>query len=49
MNTDISLARIAEAAEVVDPVFRDSPQFMPEHLSAAAGRNALVKIETVTG
>lgn len=47
MNTDISLARIAEAAEVVDPVFRDSPQFMSEHLSAALGRNVLVKIETV--
>jgi threonine dehydratase len=47
MNTDISLARIAEAAEVVDPVFRNSPQFMSGHLSAALGRNVLVKIETV--
>jgi threonine dehydratase len=47
MNTDIDLARIAEAAQVVDPVFRDSPQFMSEQLSGVLGRSVLVKIETV--
>ena len=47
MSTDVDLARIAEAAQVVDPVFRDSPQFMSEQLSGVLGRNVLVKIETV--
>jgi threonine dehydratase len=47
MNTDVDLARIFEAAQVVDPVFRDSPQFMSERLSGMLGRNVLVKIETV--
>jgi threonine dehydratase len=47
MNADIDLARIAEAAQVVDPVFRDSLQFISGHLSGALGRDVLVKIETV--
>jgi threonine dehydratase len=37
LNTDVDLARIAEAAQVVDPVFRDSPQFMSEQLSGVLG------------
>jgi hypothetical protein len=43
MSTGIDLARIAEAAQVVDPVFRDSPQFMSGQLSGVLGRNVLVK------
>jgi threonine dehydratase len=44
---DIDLARIEEAARVIDPVFRDSPQFTSEQLCAALGREVLVKLEVV--
>ena len=46
MNIDLDLAAIEEAARIVDPVFRDSPQFVSEPLCAALGRTVLVKIET---
>jgi threonine dehydratase len=46
VDIDLDLTRIEEAARVVDPVFRDSPQFVSEQLCAALGRNVLVKIET---
>src|SRR5215469_9383894 len=46
MDIDLDLARIEEAARIVDPVFRDSPQFVCEQLCAVLGRNVLVKIET---
>jgi hypothetical protein len=47
MDIDVDLTRIEEAARTVDPVFRDSPQFVSEQLSAELGRTVLVKIETV--
>lgn len=43
---DLDLGRIEEAARIIDPVFRDSPQFVSEQLSAALGRDVLVKVET---
>jgi threonine dehydratase len=46
MDIDFDLTRIEKAARIVDPVFRDSPQFVCEQLSAVLGRNVLVKIET---
>jgi threonine dehydratase len=46
MDSDLDLAAIQEAARIVDPVFRDSPQFVCEQLCAALGRTVLVKIET---
>jgi threonine dehydratase len=46
MDIDLDLTRIEEAARIVDPVFRDSPQFVSEQLCAVLGRNVLVKIET---
>lgn len=46
MDIDLDLARIEEAARIVDPVFRDSPQFVNEELRAALGRDVLVKVET---
>ena len=46
MDIDLDLTRIEEAARIVDPVFRDSPQFVCEQLCAVLGRNVLVKIET---
>jgi len=45
-SVDISLANIERAAGVIDPVFRDSPQFLDDQLSAALGRKVLVKVET---
>jgi hypothetical protein len=46
MDVDLDLARIEEAARIVDPVFCDSPQFVNEQMCAALGRNVLVKVET---
>jgi threonine dehydratase len=43
---DLDVDRIARAARTVDPVFRDSPQFVDEQLCAALGRQVLVKVET---
>lgn len=45
-DIDLDLARIEEAAQVVDPALRDSPQFVSEQLCAALGRSVLVKLET---
>jgi threonine dehydratase len=44
---DLDLARIEEAAAVVDPAFRDTPQFFSDELCAALGRQVLVKVETL--
>lgn len=43
----ISLERIAQAASVIDPVFRDSPQFEAESLGALLGCRVVVKVETL--
>ncbi len=43
---DLKLANIQEAATVIDPVFRNSPQFVDEQLSAALGKRTIVKVET---
>jgi len=46
-TADLNLESIEKAARVIDPVFRNSPQFVDDSLSAALGRNLLLKIETV--
>jgi threonine dehydratase len=43
----ISLARIEEAARVVDPVFLNTPQFLSEPLSERLGCELTVKVETL--
>jgi len=43
----LSLEHIAEAARTIDPVFRASPQFLSEPLSALLGCQLTVKVETV--
>jgi threonine dehydratase len=43
----ISLDRITEAAEVIAPVFRNTPQFVSESLSERLGVRLLVKVECV--
>ncbi|HXG39310.1 MAG TPA: pyridoxal-phosphate dependent enzyme [Candidatus Limnocylindrales bacterium] len=40
-------AAVEHARTVVDPVFLDSPQFVHDELTAAAGRVVVVKVETV--
>ena len=44
---DISLQRIAAAAVAIDPVFKNTPQFVCEGLSADLGRPVLLKVETL--
>lgn len=44
---DLSLERIQAAAPEIDPVFVDTPQFVDDRLSAALGREILVKVETL--
>src|SRR5262245_12147835 len=38
---------IREASRVIDPIFRDSPQFFAEALSARVGLRVVCKVETV--
>ena len=45
-TTDLKIANIEQAAREIDPVFRDSPQFVDEQLCAALGRRTIVKVET---
>jgi threonine dehydratase len=47
MTDTISVENIAEAAEVVDPVFRDSPQFVSEPLSERVNLTVVLKVETL--
>jgi threonine dehydratase len=44
---DISLERIAAVASAIDPVFRNTPQFLCEGLGAELGRPVLLKVETL--
>src|SRR2546423_2283526 len=43
----ISVEHIAEAAERIDQVFRDTPQFVSEPLSALLGATVMLKVETL--
>ena len=47
MDVDLDLSKIEAAAQIVDPVFRNSPQLVSEQLCAALGRHVLVNFETV--
>jgi threonine dehydratase len=46
-RSTLSLEQIERAASVIDPVFRNSPQFESEPLSSAIGTNLVLKIETL--
>jgi threonine dehydratase len=46
IDADLNVARIEEAARVIDPVFLNTPQYADEQLNAALGRNVVVKVET---
>lgn len=43
----ISIKRIQNALDVIDPVFLNTPQFVSEPLSDALGASVIVKIETL--
>jgi threonine dehydratase len=45
MTKEISLARIEAAAQLIDPQFRSTPQYVDPHLSRALGREVVVKVE----
>jgi threonine dehydratase len=47
VTTDLSAKRIAAAAGQIDPVFRDTPQFVSQQLSARFEREVVVKVETL--
>ncbi|NOT74723.1 MAG: pyridoxal-phosphate dependent enzyme [Cyclobacteriaceae bacterium] len=46
MNHRISLDRIKKAAEIIDPVFLNTPQYNCEPLSQLIGAEVILKIET---
>jgi threonine dehydratase len=43
----ISIDRIREAAELIDPAFKDTPQFLAETLSERLGLSLVLKVECV--
>jgi threonine dehydratase len=47
VNTSISIDRIREAANAIDPAFRDSPQYVCEPLSDRFGVTTVLKVECV--
>jgi len=47
MDASISIAGIEDAANVIDPVFRDTPQFVCDPLSDRLGVSTILKVETV--
>src|SRR5690625_2727495 len=46
-SSRISVARIEEAANLIDPVFLYSPQFVSESLSEVLGLQLLCKVESL--
>jgi threonine dehydratase len=47
VDASISIDRIREAANVIDPVFLHTPQFVSEPLSAHLGVTTVLKVETI--
>lgn len=45
-TTPLNLANIEQAAQLIDPVFLNSPQYEDGTLNTALGRRVLVKVET---
>ena len=43
----ISIERIREAAQVIDPVFKDTPQFLADTISERLGLSLVLKVECV--
>jgi threonine dehydratase len=47
LTLDLRPERIEAALEWIDPIFRDTPQFVDQQLSAAVGREVVIKVETL--
>jgi threonine dehydratase len=47
MDTSISTDRISEAADLIDPVFLNTPQFVCEPLSRQLGLSCVLKVECI--
>jgi threonine dehydratase len=47
LTLDLRPERIESALELIDPVFRGTPQFVDQQLSAALGREVVIKVETL--
>ena len=47
MDASISYEGIREAATLIDPVFRDSPQYLSEPISERLGLEVILKVESV--
>lgn len=47
MVASLNVRSIEEAAREIDPVFRDSPQFVDPHLAHRVGRELVLKLETL--
>ena len=47
MDDSISIDRIREASETIDPVFRDSPQYVCEPLTDRIGVSTILKVECI--
>ena len=47
IGPEVTVSGIEEAARVVDPVFRGSPQFLSEPISARLGVRTVLKVESV--
>lgn len=44
---ELDLDRVRRAAEVIDPVFRDTPQFLADELRRPLGCDLVLKVETI--
>ena len=47
MTLDLRPERIEAALQWIDPVFRGTPHFADQQLSAALGREVVIKVETL--
>lgn len=47
MDERIGVDRIPQAYRLIDPAFRDSPQYLSEPLSQALGLDVVLKVETI--
>jgi threonine dehydratase len=46
-DMDLDVDRIARAATEIDPLFRNTPQYVDDQLSARLGKRVLTKVETL--
>src|SRR5260370_32071349 len=47
MEDSLSVEKIAEAYGLIEPAFRDSPQYLSEPISERLGLDVVLKVETI--